>query len=118
MKTLACAILFALLAFQLNAAEARLTEAQVEEIATLVAKAFYHNDRQPTGASYDPKSGIWNCLINGPGLGGALFIAIRDKDAYYRVLVDGPTPTDKDFLQFRMNPILKRRIAKITERKG
>ena len=92
-----------------------MTEAQVKEIAILIAKELYHKDREPMGATYDHKSGNWNCLIPGPGFGGSLFIDIRDKDAYYKVMEEGKTKMPGDF---KMSTILKRRIAKITERKG
>ena len=92
-----------------------MTETQVEEIATLIAKEIYHKDHRPTGASYDSKSGVWTCLIHGPEIGGGLFINIRDKDAYYKVLVEGKTI---QAVGFKMHTILKRRIEKIATKNG
>ena len=116
MKTIILAILIAL-SGALRAEDARLTPDQVKAIVNLVTTESYPEtkDLTPSTPRYDKTSGVWSCINSHSAASGGLLFYIRDKDAYFRVLT---TSSMRASDEFKMPISLKRRIAKIVEKKG
>jgi len=106
------AIAFATILMTLNAAAAEpvLTADKARDIAILVLKQEFKFEGPVSQATLDPKTGLWTCATETGFVDGTLFLEIRDKDRFYRLI--SFTPRGRAH-EFHKRTSLRRRIEAI-----